>query len=60
MAASKDSGDQRTARSRRLADALRANLRRRKLQARARATTEKQGMPAAGKTTDNAMDEPKR
>ena len=60
MAASKNSGDQGTARSRRLADALRANLRRRKLQARARATTAKQDTPTAGKTTDNAMDKPKR
>ena len=60
MAASKDNGDQRAARSRRLADALRANLRRRKLQARARASAEKQDTPGADKPSDNAMDKRKR
>jgi hypothetical protein len=60
MAASKDSDNQRAARSRRLADALRANLRRRKLQARGRALTPKQDTPAADQPTDNATDKPKR
>ena len=60
MAASKDNSDQRAARSRRLADALRANLRRRKLQARARASAEKQDTPGAEKSTDHPIDKPKR
>jgi hypothetical protein len=60
MAADKDSSDQRAARSRRLADALRANLRRRKLQARNRALTAKCDTPAADKPTDGVMDKPKR
>jgi hypothetical protein len=59
MAADKDGGDQRAARSRRLADALRANLRRRKLQARARALTPKPDAPAADKPADDTMDKPK-
>ena len=60
MAADKDSSDQRAARSRRLADALRANLRRRKLQARGRALTPKQNTPAADKPTDDTTDKPGR
>ena len=60
MAVGKDSGDQRAARSRRLADALRANLRRRKLQARGRALAPKHDAPAVDKPTDDAMDKPKR
>jgi hypothetical protein len=60
MAADKNSGGQGAARSRRLADALRANLRRRKLQARGRALTPKNDTPAAGKPTGDATDKPKR
>ncbi len=60
MAADKDSGDQSAARSRRLADALRVNLRRRKLQARARASTPKHDAPVVDKPTDDTTDKPKR
>ena len=60
MAADKDSSDQSATRSRRLADALRANLRRRKLQARGRALAPKHDAPAVDKPTDDAMEKPNR
>jgi hypothetical protein len=60
MALGKNGGDQRAARSRRLADALRVNLRRRKVQARGRALAPKHDTPAADMSTDSAVDKPKR